>query len=341
MHKIAVTTYLIGVLSAISSIANAQSVADFYEGRTVTILVGSGAGGITDTSARIMGRYFEEYIPGNPTVIVQNMPGGGSVTMANHVYRSATADGLTLGYPLPGILTAQLMEPNRAKYDAREFTWIGSLFKATNTLSVLAPSPVQTIDDARTTEIIIGTTGRGSPLYQFPAMTKALLGLPLRIITGYEGSGDITLAMDRGEVDGQGPALDYWEISRPGWVTDGSLVHLVHIGPPDSERLPNVPHLRDLVTTDRERQLVDFLEIGANLGWPLFGPPGVPADRLAALQQAFSDMSQNPEFAAAVQETIGSQLNPTVGDSLQEFVLDALATPPEIVDEAKTILGLN
>ena len=319
----------------------AQSVADFYNGRTVTILVGSGAGGITDTSARIMGRYLEQYIPGNPTVIVQNMPGGGSVTMANHVYRSSSADGLTLGYPLPGILTAQLMEPNRAKYDAREFTWIGSLFKATNTLSVKTPAAVATIDDARTTEIIIGSTGRGSPLYQFPAMTKALLDLPMRIITGYEGSGDITLAMDRGEVDGQGPALDYWEISRPGWVTDGSLVHLVHIGPADGARIPNVPHLRDLVATDRERQLVDFLEIGANLGWPLFAPPGVPADRASALQQAFIALSQNPEFASAVEETIGSQLNPTVGDDLREFVQSALDTPPDIIDEAKAILGLN
>jgi tripartite-type tricarboxylate transporter receptor subunit TctC len=341
MHKNFVITYLLTLFISVPLVGNAQSVADFYNGRTVTILVGSGAGGITDTSARIMGRYLEQYIPGNPTVIVQNMPGGGSVTMANHVYRSASADGLTLGYPLPGILTAQLMEPNRAKYDARDFTWIGSLFKATNTLSVLAPAPVATIDDARTTEIIIGSTGRGSPLYQFPAMTKALLDLPMRIITGYEGSGDITLAMDRGEVDGQGPALDYWEISRPGWVTDGSLLHLVHIGPADSARIPGVPHLRDLVATERERQLVDFLEIGANLGWPLFAPPGVPADRVAALQQAFTELSQNPEFAAAVEETIGSQLNPTVGDDLREFVLTALATPPDVIDEAKAILGLN
>jgi len=341
MHKHFITSYLLTFLLAVPLIGNAQSVADFYNGRTVTILVGSGAGGVTDTSARIMGRYLEQYIPGNPTVIVQNMPGGGSVTMANHVYRSVSADGLTLGYPLPGILTAQLLEPNRAKYDAREFTWIGSLFKATNTLSVLAPSPVATIDEARTTEIIIGSTGRGSPLYQFPAMTKALLDLPMRIITGYEGSGDITLAMDRGEVDGQGPALDYWEISRPGWVTDGSLVHLVHIGPADPARIPGVPHLRELVASERERQLVDFLEIGANLGWPLFAPPEVPADRVSALQQAFMELSQNPEFAAAVEETIGSQLNPTVGDDLRDFVLGALSTPPEVIDEAKAILGLN
>ncbi|HEY5624812.1 MAG TPA: tripartite tricarboxylate transporter substrate-binding protein [Gammaproteobacteria bacterium] len=334
------TLFLAALLLAGAGAA-AQDVADFYQGRTVTILVGSGAGGITDTSARIVGRYLEQYLPGTPTVIVQNMPGGGSVTMANHMYRRVAPDGLTLGYPLPGILTAQLMEPNRARYDAREFTWIGSLFKATNTLSVRAPSPVQTIDDARETEIIIGSTGRGSPLYQFPAMTKALLDLPMRIITGYEGSGDITLAMDRGEVDGQGPALDYWEISRPGWVTDGSLVHLVHIGPRDAERIPDVPHLRDLVQSDRERRLVEFLEIGANLGWPLFAPPGVPEDRVNALRSAFGALTQNAEFAADVRQTIGSQLNPTVGEDLEAFVLEAIATPAATVDEAKAILGLD
>ncbi len=320
---------------------SAQSAAEFYAGRTVTILVGSGPGGITDTSARIMGRYLEQYIPGTPTVIAQNMPGGGSVTMSNYINRSAPRDGLVLGYPLPGILTAQLMEPNRAKYDAREFTWIGSLFKATNVLSVLEPTTVRSIEDARDTEIIIGASGRGSPLYQFPAMTKALLGLPMRIITGYEGGSDITLAMDRGEVDGQGPALDYWEISRPHWLVEGNLVHLVYIGPTDAERAPGVPHLRELVSTPRHHQLVDFLEIGANLGWPLFAPPEIPTDRAAALQQAFAELTQDAEFAAAVAATMRAQLNPTVGDDLTAFVLEALQTPPEIVEEAKTILGLN
>jgi len=320
---------------------SAQSVAEFFSGRTVTILVGSGPGGVTDTSARIISRYLEQYVPGTPTIIVKNMPGGGSVTMSNHVYRSAPRDGTVLGYPLPGILNAQLMEPSRAKYDAREFVWIGSLFKTTNVLSVLESSPVDNIDDARTTEIIIGSTGRGSPLYQFPAMTKALLHLPMRIITGYDGGSDITLAMDRGEVDGQGPALDYWEIARPQWLSDGSLVHLVHIGLPDPERAPGVPHLSDLVSTDRERALVEFLEISANLGWPLYAPPGIPADRAQALREAFAQLVQDAEFTAAVQATMRAQLNPTVGDELAEFVENALQTPPAVVDEAKTILGLN
>lgn len=321
--------------------ASAQSTAEFFSGRTVTILVGSGPGGITDTSARIISRYLEQYIPGTPTIIVKNMPGGGSVTMSNYVYRSAPRDGLVLGYPLPGILTAQLMEPDRAKYDAREFIWIGSLFKTTNVISVLKPSPVTRIEDVQHTEIIIGATGRGSPLFQFPAMTKALLGLQMRIITGYEGGSDITLAMERGEVDGQGPALDYWEISRPQWLSDGNLVHLVHIGPPDPERAPGVPHLSELVSTDRERALVEFLEIGANLGWPLLAPPGIPAQRAAALQQAFAQLVQDAEFAAAVQATMRARLNPTVGPDLAKFVIEALQTPPAIVAEAKAILGLN
>ncbi len=140
---------------------------------------------------------------------------------------------------------------------------------------------------------------------------------------------------------GQGPALDYWEISRPQWLSGGNLVHLVHIGPADPERAPGVPHLSELVSTDRDRALVEFLEIGANLGWPLLAPPGIPAQRAAALQQAFAQLVQDAEFAAAVQATMRARLNPTVGPDLATFVIEALQTPPAIVAEAKAILGLN
>ena len=193
----------------------AQDVSQFYRGRTVTVLVGSGPGGITDTTARLIAAHLDRYIPGEPTIIVQNMPGGGSVTMTNHIYRSALRDGSVLGYSLPAIVTAQLIEPNRAKYDARELNWIGSAISASNSISVLNSSPATTLEAARETEIVIGTSGRGSLLYQLPALAKALLGLELRIITGYQGSSEITLAMERGEVHGQGAGLGYWAISRP------------------------------------------------------------------------------------------------------------------------------
>ena len=319
--------------------ASAQNVAEFYADRTVTVLVGSGPGGVTDTSARLIGGYLEQFIPGQPTVVVKNMPGGGSVTMTNHIYRSAAKDGTVLGYSLPAVILAQLMEPNRAKYDGRELSWIGSALTATNVISVLENSPATTLEAARETEIIIGASGRGSLLYQMPAMAKELLGLNIRIITGYQGSSEITLAMERGEVHGQAAGVDYWSSARPAWLTNGRLRHIVHIGPRD-DRARGVPHLADLVSTDGEKALVAFLEIGSNMGWPLFGPPGIPQDRLSALRQAFNQLLQDEEFAQRLDSSMGAPLRPTSGSDLENTVARALDTPDSVVTQVRDLLGL-
>jgi tripartite-type tricarboxylate transporter receptor subunit TctC len=306
----------------------------------VTIFVGSGPGGITDVSARIIGEYLERHLPGNPTVIVQNMPGGGSVTMANYVYRSAPRDGTALGYPVPGMITAELLEPNRARYDGRRLNWIGSAFRSTNTLSVLDSTGVTSIDDVRERRIFVGASGRGSPLYQLPALARAVLGVNLEIITGYEGGTAVVLAMERGEVDGQTIALDFWQNLRPDWLASGRLVHLFRIGPPDPVRAPNVPHLRDLVTNDADRALVEFMEIGVALGWPLFSPPDVPADRVAALRIAFDALVADPAFAAAVDTALHIAPDAVSGAELTRYVEQALATPPATVARAIAVMEL-
>lgn len=332
---------LIFAATLLQGTAFAQGVADFYAGRTVTILVGSGAGGATDTSARVIARFLERHIPGTPTVIVRNMPGGGSVTMTNHVYRSAPKDGTVLGYSLPGVVTAQLLEPSRAKYDGRELNWIGSALKYTGIISVMDSAPATSIEEARHTEVFIGSTGRGSPAFQFPAMAQALLNLKFRMITGYDSSSEVALAMERGEVHGQSSSLQYWAIARPDWLTNGRIVHLLYVGPPDPLGTPGVPYFGDMVATAREKALVDFIEIGSRLGWPLFAPPEVPAERVEGLRQAFQDLTEDAEFAAAFEETVKGRLNPSIGSELANFVDRALATPADIVLETKRILGLD
>ena len=325
----------------LADLAFSQDDADFYADRSITVLVGSGVGGTTDTSARLIARHLGTHLPGNPTVIVQNMPGGGSVTMANHLYRSAPRDGTVLGYALPGIVTAQMMEPARARYDARRFNWIGSVLKYTGVVSVLASAPATTIEQAQHTRLFIGTTGRGSPAHQFPAMAQAILGLQFDMITGYESSNDVVLAMERGEVHGQSSSLQYWAFSRPGWLEEGRLVHLLYVGPRSPLAEPNVPYLRDLASTDHERTLIDFIEIGSNLGWPLFAPPDVPAARVEVLRAAFSSLMTDTAFAMAVEDTLGARLNPSVGEEMTEFVDRALNTRHETVSEVKAILGLD
>jgi tripartite-type tricarboxylate transporter receptor subunit TctC len=342
VHKTLLLRALIA-FAALSLLGNAsaQSEADFFSGRTVTVMVGSGAGGATDISSRVIARYLEKHLPGTPTVVVKNMPGGGSVTMTNYIYRSAPKDGTVLGYSLPGILTAQLLEPERAKFDGADMSWIGSAMKYTGIISVLASAPATTIEQARHTELFIGTTGRGSPAYQFPAMAKALLDLKFNIIAGYESSNDVALAMERNEVHGQSSSLEYWALSRPDWLTNGKIVHLLYVGPPNPLGTPGVPYLGELVTSERDKALVDFIEIGSNLGWPLFAPPGVPAERVETLRKAFADTVQDPEFVANFEGTVKGKVNPVYGEELAQLVVQGLATPQKVLDEAKTILGLD
>jgi len=244
------TACLFIAVTLLQGTAHAQSVADFYADRTVTILVGSGAGGATDISARVIARHLGQHIPGTPTVIAQNMPGGGGVTMTNHVYRSAAKDGTILGYSLPGVITAQLLEPSRTRYDGRNLNWIGSALKYTGIISVIDSAPATSIAEAQRTELFIGTTGR-------------------------------------------------------------------------------------------EKALVDFIEIGSRLGWPLFAPPDVPAERVEALRRAFEELTQGAEFAAAFEATVKGRLNPSTGSDVANFVSQALETPEGIVLETKRILGLE
>ena len=329
------------ILMAFAAGSEAQDADLFYADRTLTILVGSGVGGTTDTTARVIARYLDRHIPGQPNVVVVNMPGGGSVTMTNHLYRSAPRDGLTLGYSLPGIITAQLLEPDRAKFEGRELGWIGSALKYTGIVSVLDSAPATTVAEARDTELFIGTTGRGSPAYQYPAMAKALLGLKLELVTGYASTNDVLLAMERGEVHGQSSSLQYWEIARPGWLGNGRIAHLVYIRPPDPLADANVPYLGDIVATDRERALVDFIATGSYLGWPLFAPPDIPSDRLALLREAFDALVVDTEFRSAFETTIRTDVQPSSGEELATIVEDALATPDDIIGETREILGLD
>lgn len=339
MRRLISSLCLLGAF--VQGVASSQPVAEFFASRTLTINVGSGAGGATDISARVIAQHLGRFIPGNPTVVVVNMPGGGSVTMTNYIYRSAPKDGSMLGYSLPGVVTAQLLEPRRARYDGRELSWIGSALKYTGIISVLSTAPATTIEEAKHTEVFIGTTGRGSPAYQFPALAQALLGLKFRLIAGYESSNDVALAMERNEVHGQSSSLEYWAISRPDWLRNGRIAHLLYVGPPDPLGMPGVPYLGDLVTTPEDKAMVDFIEIGSRLGWPLFGPPGVPADRLEALRRAFTQLMADADFARDFEDTVKGELNPTNGADLAAFVDRALDTPAATLEAAKAILEID
>ena len=316
-----------------------QDVADFYANRQITILVGAGPGGITDTSARIIGDYLEELVPGGPSVIVQNMPGGGSVTMANHIYRSAARDGTVLGYSLPAVIVAQLMEPTRARYDGLELSWIGSAITSTNVISVLAGSPATTVDEALEAEIILGATGRGSLLYQLPTMARELLGLEIRIITGYQGSAEISLAMERAR-----------STARPrAWITgrspdrSGSRTSGFATWSASAHRIPGAGHApsgRPGFDGPGEGPCRDPRNRPEHGGGPLFALRSLPAERLAALRTAFGEMLEDEAFSEAILASMRAPVTPKRGAELQMIVENALDTPESVVAEAKELLGL-
>ena len=261
--------------------------------------------------------------------------------MTNYLYRSAPKDGSVLGYSLPGIITAQMMEPRRARFDGRKLNWIGSALKYTGIISVMSTSPATTIEQAKDTELFIGTTGRGSPAHQFPMMAQALLNLKFNIVAGYESSNDVVFAMERGEVHGQSSSLQAWAITRPDWLADNRITPLLYMGPPDPLAVPGVPYLRQLVSSTRQRALVDFIEIGSQMGWPLFAPPEVPVNRVETLRTAFNSLMNDPEFIQAIGLTVRAELQPTSGSELTLFVETSLETPDTILSEAKSILGLD
>jgi tripartite-type tricarboxylate transporter receptor subunit TctC len=255
------------------------------------------------------------------------------------VYNAAPKDGTVIGVALPTILTTQLLYPDQVKYDARKFVWLGSMFGFTGVISVLDDSPAKTIQAAKRTELVIGATGVGSPAYQDPALAKALLGLKFKIVTGYKGGNEVTLAMERGEVHGRSMSSNAWEAQRPDWVRDNRLVHLLQIGPGDPKRMAGVPRLIDLVPGEREKEIARFAEIAPRTGWTVYLPPGVPADRAAALRSAFAAAFKDPVFVRALADATKADIAPVLGDEFTRFVDEVMATPEPVLVEVRRIFG--
>lgn len=306
-----------------SNVAHASdSVARFYSGKTVTIIVGVTAGGVYDLSARLLARYMPRHLPGTPSMIVQNMAGGGGLVAANYMFNAAPREGTAISVPLSGIVVDQLLRPEHVKYDGRQFGWLGSLATITDSIAVLDTAPAKTIEDAKRTEVIIGTSGKGSQIYQEPALVKALLGVKFKMVEGYRGGTEIILAMERGEVHGRANAVASWSVVKPEWVRERKLVHLIQIGPRDAT-LIGVPNFIDLVKTEREKAMVEVLNVSLITGRAVYTTPNVPAERLEALRKAFDATMADPEFRRdAEQQKL--DLHPITGADLQRYVEETL-----------------
>jgi tripartite-type tricarboxylate transporter receptor subunit TctC len=316
------------------SAAHAQSVADFYRGRSIDLDIGYSVGGGYDLYARLIARRLGGHIPGNPTVVPKNMEGAGSLRLANYLYSAAPNDGTVIGAISRGAAFDPLLGETGAQFDASKFSWIGSANNEVSVCVALASSGIAKFDDLYTKPLTIGSTGAADDTYQFPALVNAVLGTKFKIVTGYPGGNDVSLALERGEVQGRcGWSWSSVKTTRLNWVRNRRIVVLVQMSLSKHPDLPDVPLIMDLAKTDEQRRIFKMIFARQTMGRPYLAPPGVPADRLAALRKAFMDTMTDPQFLAEA-DANKFEINPVSGEELQTLVQDVYQTPRDIVKKA-------
>ena len=317
--------------------ARADSVADFYHGKTITMLIGINVGGGYDFEARLLARFIRAHIPGNPTIIPQNMVGAGGIKMANYLYSIAPQDGTAIGMLAATLPAVQAVGTEGVQFDANKLLWIGSISQSPVTLATWYTSGIETIADARAKEVVAAASNKGAITYTFPHMMNELLGTHIKIVSGYQGNGTMTIAMERGEVQAVTNSWDSWKSFNPEWVAEKKIRILVQTEPKSSE-LAGIPSVQELARNAEDRQVIDLITSGDGLGTPVAAPPNVPSDRLQALRDAFAATLKDPDFIAAA-KAARVEIDPIYSASLQNTVTKVLATPKNLAQRAKAIIA--
>lgn len=334
--KCAYRTLALIFLSTAAGAAQAQSPAEFYKGKNVNVLIGTSVGGEYDLHARLVARFIGRYIPGNPVVVPQNMTGGGGAKMGAYLAEVAAKDGTNIGMMANNFPAMQAAGVDLIRFDLGKFNWIGSISPTVETMTVWKSAGVNTIEEAKSKEIIAGATGKGAITYTFPGMLNEFLGTKFKIVSGYPGGNDINLAMERGEVQARNNTWSSWKVTKPEWLKNGDIKVLVYAGPRQAD-LKDVPIASDLVKDPDTRRIVDLITSGTKLGRPLATNGGVPADRVAALRKAFDKTMQDPDFLKeAAQSRV--DVDPVRGVDMQKVVADVLATPKPLAERAKSLI---
>lgn len=328
---------LVGIVCAAAGPATAQTPAEFYGGRTITMVVSSAPGGGYDAMSRSVGRHLGRHVPGNPHVIVQNMPGAGGIVATKHLYTLAAKDGATIGQLQANTAFEPMFGNKAATYDPQQFHWLGSPAFETGVLTVWHGAGVKTIEDARRKELTFGVPGVNSTPSLYTRLLRDTLGLKLRLIAGYTGQTDAQIAMEKGETDGFANFYSTVAAFRPTWVSEGKLILLVQYGAGKDPLLPDVPYAPDFAANADDKALMQAAFAPLALGRPFVAPPGIPADRAATLRSAFNNLFADAAFVADV-EKVGLKINKSSsGAEIEAVIAETYKMPQRIIDRLRAL----
>jgi tripartite-type tricarboxylate transporter receptor subunit TctC len=331
---------LVAIGAAIAAApASAQSVADFYHGKQLTFMVGSSPGGGYDAIARLVARHLVTHMPGNPSVVVQNTPGGGSLTMSNRIYRVLPQDGTVVGLVQRGVLLAQLTKQPNVQFDIGKLNWIGSVSPETSLVVAWHTAPIKTVQDLLAKPLIVGGTGATSDLEASARLLNATIGTKFKIVSGYPGQADVLLAMERGEI--QGTADWAWseiKTRHADYLADKKINILLQNGLRKAPDLPDVPLAMDFIKDDTDRKVAEIYFSVKEVARPILAGPGVPAERLEALRTAFMMLKDDADFKADA-EKAGIDVDPTPAAKIDATVKLATSASPEVVRRLTAILN--
>ena len=318
----------------------AQSIEEFYRGKTLNMIIGYATGGSNDIYARAVARHIGRHIPGNPTVVPRNMPGGGSLVAANHVFNVAPKDGTTLALIAPTIpLEERLGVPN-VKLKSAEFNWIGRVAPSVNMTFVLSTVPVKTIEDTFKREVILGASARSSTVAIYPAVLANVIGAKFKLVMGYQSSTASMLAMERGEVEGHSTSLEVIRAVHPEWLPEKKITALVQYALKRHPELPDIPMSWELGRTEEDKQILRIVANATEVGKMILSTPDTPAERITALRRAFDATMQDPAFMAELKAQ-RVELAPMTGEELQKLVAEVGTVSPAILDKVRAIYPLN
>jgi tripartite-type tricarboxylate transporter receptor subunit TctC len=321
---------------ALAAVVPAAAQPDFYRGRTVDLIISTGVGGGLDSNARVVARHLAKHIPGQPTIVPKNMPGAGHIRAANYVYSQAPKDGTTIATFIPIFILAQVLERSRSiQFNPAQFNWLASTSSSNGTVYVWHTSGIKSVEDATKRQVLMGGTGVGSYTMIYPTVMNSVIGTKFKLVTGYQSTAEVGLALERGEIQGRaGNNFNSLKAENAEWLKTGKINLIVQVGLERDAEFPNVPLLTDFAKNESDRQILRLFSTDVVIGRPFVTSPSVPAERVAILREAFNAMLKDPAYLEDSRKA-SLDVSPTDGATIQRLVTELVNTPEDIVAKAK------